>query len=238
MAKMKPCCGKKLSSKRKVYSMSVTTAKTPNSKTNSPTTKKSKLREYAESIIWALLIALFIRTFVVQAFVIPSGSMENTLIIGDHILVNKFIYGTKIPFTDSRILPLRDPKRGDVIVFEYPVDRSKDFIKRVIGVPGDEIFIRNKQVYVNGVPYRNPHELHKDPVVLPGQVSSRDNFGPVRVPANDFFVMGDNRDDSYDSRFWGFVKNSDILGLAFIKYWAWDKDTWTIHWGEIGRPIH
>jgi signal peptidase I len=208
-----------------------------NTKTGSETGKKSKLREYAGSLIWALLIALVIRTFVVQAFVIPSGSMENTLLIGDHILVNKFIYGIEIPFTDSRILPLREPKRGDVIVFEYPVDRSKDFVKRVIGVPGDEIFIRNKQVYVNGVPYRNPHEIHEDPEVLPRRVSPRDNFGPVLVPANDYFVMGDNRDDSYDSRFWGFVSNSDLLGKAFIKYWSWDTDTWTIHWKEIGKLI-
>ena len=203
-----------------------------NTRKGTETAKKSKLREYAGSLIWALLIALLIRTFVVQAFVIPSGSMENTLLIGDHILVNKFIYGIEIPFTSSRILPLREPKRGDVIVFEYPLDRSKDFIKRVIGVPGDVILIRNKQVYVNGVAY------HDDPAVLPRRVSPRDNFGPVRVPPNDYFVMGDNRDDSYDSRFWGFVSNSDLLGLAFIKYWSWNTKTWTIHWGEIGKIIH
>jgi len=206
---------------------------------NSPKTgKKPKWREYAESIIWALLIALIIRTFIVQAFVIPSGSMENTLLIGDHIFVNKFIFGTKIPFTGSKILPLRNPKRGDVIVFIYPEDRSKDFIKRVIGVPGDEIKIINKQVYVNDIPYRNPHEVHKDSSTLPAQDSHRDNLAPVRVPADSYFVMGDNRDNSYDSRFWGFVKSPDILGLAFIKYWSWDKNTWTIHWENIGRPVH
>jgi signal peptidase I len=197
-----------------------------------------KVREYAKSILWALVLALLIRSFVVQAFVIPSGSMENTLLIGDHIVVNKFIYGIKIPFSDTRVLPLREPKRGDVIVFEYPVDRSKDFIKRVVGVPGDEIFIRNKQVYVNGVLYRNPHVIQQDPEILPGRVSSRDNFGPVRVPPNDYFVMGDNRDYSYDSRFWGFVKKSEILGLAIMKYWSWNTNTWTIHWGEIGKIIH
>jgi signal peptidase I len=218
--------------------MSGTTAKRIFRKNTSETRKKSKPREYAESIVWALLIALVIRTFVVQAFVIPSGSMENTLQIGDHIFVNKFIYGTKIPFTDSRISPLRDPKRGDVIVFTYPVDRSKDFIKRVIGVPGDEISIINKRVYVNNVPYQSPYEVHKDAEIVPGKVSPRDNFGPIRVPARSYFVMGDNRDNSYDSRFWGFVGNPDILGLAFIKYWSWDKNTWTIHWGEIGRPVH
>ena len=207
-------------------------------KTGTYSGKKSKFREYAESFIWALAIALLIRTFVLQPFEIPSGSMENTLLVGDHIFVNKFIYGTRIPFTDKRIWKIRDPKRGDVIVFEFPPDRSKDFIKRVIGVPGDMIMVRNKHVYVNGIPYRNPHAMHTDPEVLPGSRSPRDNFGPVRVPAGDYFVMGDNRDNSYDSRFWGFVPNSDILGPAFIKYWSWDGDTWRVRWGDIGRLIH
>jgi len=207
-------------------------------KTGTYSGKKSKFREYAESFIWALAIALLIRTFVLQPFEIPSGSMENTLLVGDHIFVNKFIYGTRIPFTDKRIWKIRDPKRGDVIVFEFPPDRSKDFIKRVIGVPGDMIMVRNKHVYVNGIPYRNPHAMHTDPEVLPGSRSPRDNFGPVRVPAGDYFVMGDNRDNSYDSRFWGFVPNSDILGPAFIKYWSWDGDTWRVRWRDIGQLIH
>lgn len=198
---------------------------------------KSKFREYAESIIWALVLALFIRTFVVQAFKIPSGSMEDTLLIGDHLLVNKFIYGTKIPFTDRRILKIRDPKRGDVMVFEFPEDRSKDFIKRVIGVPGDVIEERDKTVYVNGVPYRNPHEVHKETQIFPREVNPRDNFGPVKVPPRSYFMMGDNRDRSYDSRFWGFVKESDIKGLAFIKYWSWDQSSWHVRWGSIGRLI-
>ncbi len=199
---------------------------------------KLKLREYAETLIWAVVIALVIRTFVVQAFVIPSGSMEDTLLIGDHILVNKFIYGTRVPFADKRILKIRDPRRGDVIVFEFPPDRSKDFIKRVIGVPGDEIMIRDKVVYVNGVPYRNPHEMHSDPNVLSSIQSPRDNFGPVRVPAGDFFAMGDNRDNSYDSRFWGFVPYKDILGEAFIIYWSWKKGSWQVRWRDIGRIIN
>ncbi len=200
--------------------------------------KKSWLKEYAGSLIWAVAIALFIRTFVLQAFVIPSGSMENTLLIGDHIFVNKFIYGIKIPFTDKRILKIRDPRRGDVIVFEYPPDRSKDFVKRVIGVPGDVVMIRNKHVYVNGIPYHNPHAIHNDPEVLPGSQSPRDNFGPVPVPAGDYFVMGDNRDNSYDSRFWGFVTNADIRGLALIKYWSWYDNTWRVRWRDIGQLIH
>jgi signal peptidase I len=205
---------------------------------NSTTTKaKSKFREYAESIIWAVVLALLIRTFVVQTFEIPSGSMEDTLAIGDRLLANKFIYGTRIPFTDTRIAKLRDPQRGDVVIFKYPVDRSKDFIKRVIGVPGDEILIRDKQVYVNGVPYRNPHEVHKEPKVYPPEQNPRDNFGPVRVPPNAYFMMGDNRDRSYDSRFWGFVGNSDIVGLAFMKYWSWEQDAWRVRWRSIGQLI-
>jgi len=199
--------------------------------------EKSKVREYAESIIWALVLAFIIRSCVVQAFKIPSGSMEDTLVVGDHLMVNKFIYGIKLPFTDTRLLKLRDPVRGDVLVFEYPEDRSKDFIKRVIGVPGDEISVRDKQVFVNGVLYRNPHEVHKDAQLLPREQGPRDNFGPVRVPANSYFMMGDNRDRSYDSRFWGFIRESDIKGKAFIKYWSWDSDAWRVRWNRIGRLI-
>ena len=202
-----------------------------------PTPKKSLLREYAESIIIALVMALIIRTGVVQAFKIPSGSMENTLLVGDHILVNKFIYGLKLPFSDQRILKLRDPQRGDVMVFEYPVNRSQDFIKRVIGVPGDEISERDKVVYVNGVAYQNPHEVHKDSRILTGENSQRDTFGPIRVPADSYFMMGDNRDNSYDSRFWGFVKNSDIKGAAFIRYWSWNNEEWNVRWERLGRWI-
>jgi signal peptidase I len=204
----------------------------------SVTQEKSKFREYAESIIWAVILALIIRTFVVQAYKIPSGSMEDTLAIGDHLLVNKFVYGTRIPFTSITILKLRDPKQGDVMVFQFPEDRSKDFIKRVIGVPGDVIQERDKQVFVNGVLYRNPHEVHKDAEVFPREVNPRDNFGPVTVPANSYFMMGDNRDRSYDSRFWGFIKASDIRGKAFIKYWSWDKDSWRVRWKNIGRLIN
>jgi signal peptidase I len=123
------------------------------------------------------------------------------------------------------------------MVFEYPEDRSKDFIKRVIGVPGDEITVHDKQVFINGVAYRNPHEVHKETNVLPREQSLRDNFGPVRVPANSYFMMGDNRDRSYDSRFWGCIKESDIKGMAFIKYWSWDSDTWRVRWANIGRLI-
>jgi signal peptidase I len=199
--------------------------------------KKHIVREYAESIIVAIILALIIRTFIVQAFKIPSGSMEDTLAIGDHILVSKFIYGMKIPFTGARILKIRDPKRGDVMVFEYPEDPSKDFIKRVIGTPGDTIEVKDKKVFVNGALYANPHEVHKEADLFPKEQNPRDNMGPVKVPADSYFMMGDNRDRSYDSRFWGFVKSDKIKGLAFIKYWSWDNEKFRVRWRNIGKLI-
>jgi signal peptidase I len=205
-------------------------------KTEAPA-RKSLVREYAESIVIAVILALFIRAFMVQAFKIPSGSMEDTLLVGDHLLVNKFIYGPKIPFTDTRMFSIRDPRRDDVIVFEYPEDPSKDFIKRVIGVPGDVVQGINKNVYVNGRLYRNPKEVHKEKDIVPKEQNPRDNFGPIKVPADSYFVMGDNRDRSYDSRFWGFVKKEKIKGLAFIKYWSWDGDNWRVRWKNIGELI-
>lgn len=200
--------------------------------------KKSIVREYAESIIIAILLALVIRTYLVQAFKIPSGSMEDTLAIGDHLLVSKFIYGTKVPFSTNRILTIRDPRRGDVIVFEYPEDPSKDFIKRVVGTPGDVVEGKDKKVYVNGKLYENPHEIHKEKEIIPKEMNPRDTFGPVTVPAGSFFVMGDNRDRSYDSRFWGFVSLDKIKGLAFVKYWSWDREKFRPRFGSIGKLIN
>ena len=196
--------------------------------------KKPVIREYAKSILVALILAFAIRTLIIQPFKIPSGSMEDTLAVGDHILVSKFIYGTRIPFTDKKVLRLDSPKRGDIVVFTYPVDASKDFIKRVVGVPGDEIVIRNKKVYINGKPYEDPHEVHREKDTV---VDVRDNFGPVRVPDRSYFVMGDNRDRSYDSRFWGFVGEEKLRGKAFIKYWSWDADNATVRWKNIGKLI-
>ncbi len=202
------------------------------------TQKKSTFREYAEAIIVALVLALFIRTFVVQAFKIPSGSMEPTLEIGDHILVNKFIYGTKIPFTNINLLPLENPKRGDVIVFIYPVDPSKDFIKRVVGVGGDTVRLVNKKLYINGKEVSDSHAVYKEDSVFPGEAQKRDNFGPVTVPPGSLFVMGDNRDRSLDSRFWGFVPLNDVRGKAFIIYWSWDSQGTTVRWSRIGHLIN
>ena len=199
---------------------------------------KSKVREYAEAIGIAILIAFFIRSFVVQAFKIPSGSMKPTLLIGDHILVNRFIYGIKIPYFRKTVLPVGDPKRGDVVVFIYPEDRSKDFIKRVVGIGGDTIEIRNKKIYLNSLPDNDTHGVYTDDFIIPGSIQPRDNFGPVTVPRGSIFVMGDNRDQSYDSRFWGFVDLKDVLGKAFIIYWSWDRENLGIRWNRLGQILH
>jgi signal peptidase I len=199
---------------------------------------KSKLREYIESIAVAVLIALFIRTFIVQAFKIPSGSMKPTLQIGDHILVNKFIYGVKIPFIREDCIPISEPKKGDIVVFIYPMDRSKDFVKRVIGTGGDTVEIRNKNIYINGRPYKDTYGVYTDNIIVPGDAQPRDNFGPVTVPSGSLFVMGDNRDQSYDSRFWGFVDLKDVLGKAFIIYWSWNRDDFNVRWRRLGHFLH
>lgn len=200
--------------------------------------RKSTLREYAEAIAIALLLAFFIRTFFIQAFKIPSGSMVPTLQIGDHILVNKFIYGFRIPYTKIRLFPFTRPKRGDVIVFVFPVDHRKDFIKRVIAVEGEVVEIRDKRIYINGSPLKDDHGHYTDPRVIPGSLDPRDNFGPVRVPKDHLFVMGDNRDNSRDSRYWEFVHVGMVKGKAFLIYYSWDRKRHRIRWSRIGDLIH
>lgn len=198
--------------------------------------KKRLLREYAEAIIIALIAALIIRAYVIQAFKIPSGSMIPTLLVGDHILVNKFIYGTKIPFSDKRLLVFKKPERGDIIVFKYPEDPKKDFIKRIIAIEDDKIESRDKIIYVNGNKMSEPYIQHTDKSIFPQEIGSRDNFGPIVIPDDKFFVMGDNRDQSYDSRFWGFVDLKDIKGKALVIYWSWDPDDW-VRFKRIGMLI-
>ncbi len=190
----------------------------------------AKVWEYAKSILIALFIALLIRTFIVQAFRIPSGSMIPTLLVGDHILVNKFIYR------------FGDPKRLDVVVFKFPLDPKKDYIKRVIGLPGDRVEIINKVVYINGKPLKEPYVQHTDPHIIPRGVQPRDNYGPVVVPKGHYFVMGDNRDSSYDSRYWGFVARKAFIGKALIIYFSWNPHGanpfhW-VRWKRIGRLVH
>ncbi len=199
--------------------------------------KKSNLRENIEAITLAIILALFIRAFIIQAFKIPSGSMQNTLQIGDHILVNKFIYGVKLPFTSTTIIPYKNPQRGDIVVFKFRQEPKKDFIKRTIGIPGDVIEIRNKKVYVNKKRLEQDYAIYTDLHIIPKAIQPRDNFGPVTVPEDSIFVMGDNRDHSYDSRFWGFVDLKDVKGKAFIIYWSWDNDNFGVRWGRIGKIL-
>lgn len=205
--------------------------------------KKSVFRDYLEALLWAVLLALVIRTWGVQAFKIPSGSMKPTLLIGDHLLVSKSAYGIKMPFTGAVLIPTGDPQRGDIVVFLFPEDRSKDFIKRIVGLPGETVEVRNKLVYVNGKRLPDPHAHFADRIILPSGVQPRDNFGPVKVPPDHYFVMGDNRDESYDSRFWfggkgGFVPRQDILGKAFIIYWSWKDQGFGVRWDRIGKVLH
>ncbi|MFZ5775991.1 MAG: signal peptidase I [Thermodesulfobacteriota bacterium] len=203
--------------------------------TEQPSPKnKSLFREYIEAIAIALLLALFIRSFVVQAFKIPSGSMLPTLLIGDHILVNKFVYGIRNPINGTAWISIGDPQPHDIIVFRYPQNPSQDFIKRVVGVAGDRVEVVDKKLLVNGQPFVEPHAVTMDPMVLP---TARDNFGPVTVPPDTVFVMGDNRDNSHDSRFWGFVDLKAVKGKAFILYWSWDNDAFSVRWRRIGNLI-
>ncbi|MEK7210246.1 MAG: signal peptidase I [Candidatus Binatota bacterium] len=199
---------------------------------------KSTFREYAESIVFALLLALFIRSFIVQAFKIPSGSMIPTLQIGDHILVNKLSYGIRSPFWDLFLVSFKKPQRGDVVVFIFPEDRSKDFIKRVTGIEGDMVEIREKRVYINGKPLEDPHAHFEGDAPERGPLNVRDNYGPKQVPENFIFVMGDNRDRSYDSRYWGYVNLDDVKGRAFMIYWSWDGMERWVRWERIGSLIY
>ena len=209
-------------------------------------TKKSSIRENIEAIIVAVLLALIIRTFIVQAFKIPSGSMLPTLLIGDQILVSKFIYGVKMPFTGSTLIPVSDPKPNDIVVFQFPKNPELDYIKRVIAVAGDIVEIRDKKISINGKPFDDAHGVFKDPLVHPASIDARDNFGPTTVPAEHVFTMGDNRDNSFDGRFWGFVDLKAIRGKAWIIYWSWDVQEplfslnrlRSIRWSRIGDLVH
>jgi signal peptidase I len=200
--------------------------------------RRSRFRENAEAILIAIVIALFIRTFVVQAFKIPSGSMKPTLQIGDHILVSKFSYGVRIPYTGKVVLPVKEPQRGDIVVFKFPVDPRKDFIKRVIGVAGDVVEIHDKTIYINGKRLNHDVGVYNDPRTIAGSLKPRDNFGPISVPQGALFVMGDNRDESFDSRFWGFVPVRDVSGKAFIIYWSWDSDDFKVRWSRLASLLH
>jgi signal peptidase I len=198
--------------------------------------RKSLVREYGEAIVVAVLLALVIRAFVVQAFTIPSGSMMDTLLVGDYILVNKFLYGPEIPFTDAHLPGLRSPSRGDIIVFKYPNDETRDFIKRIIAVGGETVQIKDNRAYVDGKaldePYVRPGSVSTTPAGHCGYLYGCD---PIVVPPGAFFVMGDNRDNSQDSRYWGFVKAEKIRGKAFLIYWSWNGDRHWLRWRRLGN---
>ncbi|MBI5572888.1 MAG: signal peptidase I [Desulfomonile tiedjei] len=214
------------------------------SPTQTDTTQKpfrTIFQEYSEMFVVAVILAILIRAFLVQAFKIPSSSMEPTLLVGDHILVNKFLYGIRVPFTTLRWPRFADPERGDVIVFTFPEDRTKDFIKRVVAVGGDTVEIKNKTVFVNGKPVDSSHAHFRDRNVIPGDRSARDNMEPRKVPKGDLFVMGDNRDFSHDSRFWGFVPVEDVKGDAFLIYYSASSFPgigWEFRWSRIFSGIH
>lgn len=212
---------------------------------NSVEKNKSVVREYVEAIVVAVLLALFVRTFIVQAFKIPSGSMLPTLQIGDHLLVSKFSYGVRLPVIGTSLISRQGPAHGDVVVFRFPRDRSLDYIKRVVAIGGDTIEVRDKQVLLNGQQVENPHAHFTSHDIMSSAAGPRDNFGPVTVPDGKIFVMGDNRDNSYDSRFWGFVDLQDVLGKALIIYWSWDVDKslfsidryTSIRWDRLGDIV-
>ena len=223
---------------------------------------KGSTREFVEAILIALVLALFIRTFIVQAFKIPSGSMIPTLLVGDHILVNKFVYGIPIPFADRKLVTFREPQRGEVIVFRYPVDPSLDFIKRVVGTPGDTISIEDGTVHVNGEPvelelqeryvYEEPGgvetitaskytEVLNDSahtiIFSDDEFPQMRNYGPVTVPEGKLLTFGDNRDSSNDGRYWGFVDIEAVRGRAILIYWSWDREDTRVRMDRLGNMI-
>ncbi len=231
---------------------------------NRPRRRLRFLWEWLKSVQIALLLFLLIRTFLVEAFKIPTGSMEHTLLVGDFLLVNKAVYGAEIPFTHAHLPAIERPRHGDVIVFEWPEDRSKNFVKRLIGLPGDTLEMRQGTLWRNGRPLRESYVVHTEPYVDPageefrwqrdylvrraeasvGYHPSRNNWGPLIVPEKNYFVLGDNRDNSYDSRYWGFVPDSLVKGRPLIVYYSYERDAlhrfaWltNIRWARVGERI-
>ena len=210
------------------------------------TFQKSTVREYFESIVIAVILALFVRTWVVQAFKIPTGSMENNLLIGAHLLVNKFVFGPTATALDRAILPVRDVRRGDILVFKYPEEPERDFIKRIIGLPGETLELRAKTVYINGKPLDEPYVHFLTAASAGSEVTSadvRERYGPVTVPPDQFFVMGDNRDNSQDSRYWGFLPRGHVKGKALMIYWSYEGDDMgsiftKVRWERLLHQIH
>ena len=215
--------------------------------------KKSVAREYFESLVIAVVLALFIRTFVVQAFKIPTGSMEPNLLIGDHLLVNKFVFGPTLSGVERALLPIKEIGRGDVIVHKFPEEPERDFIKRVIGLPGDHLEVRHKRVYIDGKLLDEPYAFYLEPPPpVPNELEAgdrepsaggdpRETYGPVTVPPGHYFMMGDNRDNSQDSRYWGFLPREYVKGKALVIYWSYDAAAGNIvtgtRWGRLFHQV-
>lgn len=200
-------------------------------------------KEWIEPILIAIVLVTIIKVFFFQNFKIPSGSMEDTLLVGDYLFAVKFLYGTKLPFTDKIVWKIRDPKQGDIVVFRS-VEEKKDLIKRIVAVGGQTLEIRDTKVFVNNVEYPLPkHAKITDPTVIPAGMGYRDNLGPIKVPEGMLFAMGDNRDNSYDSRFWGYLPQKNVKGKAIFLYWSWNHDTplfdifHKVRWNRIFNPI-
>ena len=208
--------------------------------------RKSTAREYFESICVAVILALFVRTFVVQAFKIPTGSMENNLLIGDHLLVNKFVFAPAATALEETLLPIDPIARGDIIVFKYPEDPERDFIKRTIGLPGETIELRNKKVFINGTMLDEPYVQYLwTPSDEEGtfDFDVRMTYGPVTVPEGQYFMMGDNRDNSQDSRYWGFLPREYIKGKALFVYFSFGDEPGSnllssVRWNRLLHQIH
>jgi signal peptidase I len=215
-----------------------------------PTFRKSTAREYFESICVAVILALFVRTFVVQAFKIPTGSMENNLLIGDHLLVNKFVFAPTLTRAEDTLLPIDPIRRGDVLVFKFPEDPERDFIKRVIGLPGETIELKEKKVYVDGMALDEPYVHFLFPADASGDLGEgtfdvRRSYGPVTVPDGHYFMMGDNRDNSQDSRYWGFMPREYVKGKALFVYFSFGEGgsglsglLGNVRWGRMLHQIH
>jgi signal peptidase I len=209
--------------------------------------KKSVLREYFESLVIAVILALFVRTWVLQAFKIPTGSMEQNLLIGDHLIVNKMIFAPALTAVERALLPDRDIRRGDVIVFKFPKEPERDFIKRVIGLPGDRLELHHKKVFINGQPLTEPYIQYLTPPSTDGAVHADDRteeYGPVTVPPDQYFMMGDNRDNSEDGRYWGFMPKSYVKGHALFIYYSLDENESLAHlvkatrWERLLHRVH
>jgi signal peptidase I len=231
---------------------------------NRPRSRLTFLWEWTKIFQISVLLFLLIRTFLVEAFKIPSGSMERTLLVGDFLLVNKLVYGAELPFSHKRLPRLREPQRGDIIVFEWPEDPSKNFVKRLVGVPGDTLSMRDGVLWRNGTALAERYAVHTDPAMDPAgeefqwqrnylvreagaaaAPASRNNWGPLVVPKGNYFVLGDNRDNSLDSRYWGFVPDSLVKGRPFVIYYSYAPDTtkgftWLtrVRWQRLGEQVH